>query len=133
MYQILIADDNKDFADYLATIARGQGWIPKTCSDGIELNEILNDCTEPVLLMVDINMPRMNGLEAIDGISTYDFPLRVRFMTGGGDTSMIAAKMIANARDVPVGRNVYKPIAKDSFISLLSAEMAELERAAPQA
>ncbi|NIZ61980.1 hypothetical protein DL239_13445 [Sedimentitalea sp. CY04] len=126
MYQVYIADDNTDFAEYLAAVAQREGWSSEICFNGIDLLERLPKSTGPALLLVDINMPEMDGIEAIEGIVDQDRPLRVRFMTGGGEPSLIAAKMIAKARNLMVGRNIYKPISKDSLTMLLRDEAAVL-------
>jgi len=122
MNQIYIADDNTEFGEYLAAVARMEGWIPEVCSNGVELLESLRQGRGPALLLVDINMPEMDGIEAIEGLVDQDRLLRLRFMTGGGEPSMIAAKMIAEARDLKVGRNIYKPFSKDSLTMLLRDE-----------
>ena len=80
----------------------------------------------PALLLIDINMPLLDGIEVIEGIVEQDRPLRMYFMTGGADPPMIAAKMIAKARDLPVGKNIYKPLPKDVFVSILRQEAIEL-------
>jgi CheY-like chemotaxis protein len=122
MYQIYIADDNIEFSEYLAAVSKLEGWIPEVCTNGLELLERLSKGSGPALLLVDINMPEMDGIEAIEGLVDQDRPLRLRFMTGGGEPSMIAARMIAEARDLMVGRNIYKPITKDSLTMLLRDE-----------
>mgnify|MGYP000092770796 FL=1 len=126
MYQIYIADDNIDFAEYLSAVAQREGWKSEICINGLDLLERLPKSTGPALLLVDINMPEMDGIEAIEGLVDQDRPLRLRFMTGGGEPSMIAAKMIAEARNLMVGRNIYKPISKDSLTMLLRDEAAVL-------
>ncbi|TLP55474.1 hypothetical protein FEE96_22385 [Parasedimentitalea maritima] len=50
-------------------------------------------------------MPEMDGIETIEGIVNQDRKLRLRFMTGGSEPSMIAARMIAEASDLMVGRS----------------------------
>lgn len=51
-------------------------------------------------------MPEMDEIEAIEGLAELDRPLRLRFITGGTDFAMIAAKMIAQAQSLIVGRKV---------------------------
>lgn len=126
MFQIYIADDNVDFADYLATLARQRGWSTEVCYNGTDLLDRLSMSNGPALVLIDINMPEMDGIEAIEGIVEVDRPLHMRFMTGGSDSSIVAAQMIAKARDLKVGRNVYKPLSKDNFLEILESESGAL-------
>ncbi|PYG31640.1 response regulator [Pelagimonas varians] len=126
MSHIYVADDNTEFAEFLATVARREGWTVSLCSNGIELLEKLKLEDGPAFVLVDINMPEMNGIEVIDDMSEIDRPLRVRFVTGGSDATLLAAKMIASARSLSVGRSVFKPVTLDAFRKLLKEEHAEL-------
>eukprot|EP00558_Chaetoceros_sp_UNC1202_P014333 CAMPEP_0197258006 /NCGR_PEP_ID=MMETSP1429-20130617/80684_1 /TAXON_ID=49237 /ORGANISM="Chaetoceros sp., Strain UNC1202" /LENGTH=42 /DNA_ID= /DNA_START= /DNA_END= /DNA_ORIENTATION= len=42
-------------------------------------------------------MPEKDGIEVIEGLAEIDRPLRFRFMTGGADAPMLAAKLMARA------------------------------------
>lgn len=126
MSKIYIADDNAEFAEFLATVAKRENWTVVLCSNGVELLEKLRSEDGPAFVLVDINMPEMNGIEVIDDMSEMDRPLRVRFITGGSDATLLAAKMIASARSLSVGRSVFKPVTLDSFRKLLKEEEQEL-------
>lgn len=126
MSHIYVADDNTEFAEFLATVAKREGWTVSLCSNGIELLEKLQSEDGPAFVLVDINMPEMNGIEVIDDMSEIDRPLRVRFVTGGSDATLLAAKMIASARSLSVGRSVFKPVTLDAFRKLLNEEEAKL-------
>lgn len=126
MKQLYIADDNEDFAQYLSTVAQQGGWVVNISSNGKELIENLQDGCGPAFVLIDINMPEMDGIEAIEGIVDIDRPLRIRFITGGQDSTIIAARMIASARSLEVGRSIYKPISMESFKTLLAEEIVAL-------
>ncbi|AML50447.1 response regulator [Falsihalocynthiibacter arcticus] len=126
MHSLYIADDNHDFADFIATVARQEGWKVEVCSNGYELINRLKESHGPALLFVDVNMPVMDGLEAIEGLVGLDRQLTIRFITGGEISTIIAAKMIANARDLKVGRSIFKPISKAELVTILRAESKEL-------
>lgn len=127
MNQLYIADDNTDFAKYVARVASSGGWEVETCENGRALLERLATGDGPAFLLIDINMPEMDGIEAIEGLAELDRPLRLRFITGGTDAAILAAKMIAQARNLTVGRNVYKPIGKQDLTTLLHEEAEALE------
>ncbi|MBO9464823.1 Response regulator SaeR [Pelagimonas phthalicica] len=130
MPHLYIADDNLDFSEYLETVATREGWTVSLCANGAELVASLKSGTDPAFALVDINMPEMNGIEVIDEITELNRPLRVRFITGGSDSTLLAAKMIASARSLSVGRSVFKPVSKDNFVKLLVEEAEELSKLA---
>ncbi|WP_412552355.1 response regulator [Shimia sp. MIT1388] len=122
MQKLYIADDNVEFAEYLAHVATQDGWDVQICSNGLELLESLKEGTEVALLLVDINMPQMDGIEVISGLAALKRPMRLRFMTGSGVPSMEAAKLIAQARDIDVGNNIHKPLYRDDLKDILHTE-----------
>lgn len=127
MKKLYIADDNMEFAEYLSTVAVREGWETIISENGKKLIENLKSGSGPAVVVLDINMPEMDGIEAIEIIVDIDRPLRIRFITGGQDSGIIAAKMIASARDLVVGRSIYKPITMDSIKEMLREETEALE------
>jgi CheY-like chemotaxis protein len=127
MYQLYIADDNVEFAAFLSTVAKSEGWSVEVCTNGRELIEALKDGGGPAFLVVDINMPEMDGIEVIDGLQLIDRPLRMRFITGASDSSLVAATMIATARSLEVGRSMFKPILLADFTAVLTEEKVFLD------
>lgn len=128
--RLYIADDNPDFANFCAEVARREGWTVTICADGAELVETLRNESGPALLLVDIQMPVMDGIQAIEELSSIPRDLRIRFVTGGPDSSALAARMIADARDMNVGRFLTKPLPMETLKQLLRCEMVELDNRA---
>jgi CheY-like chemotaxis protein len=126
MNQIYIAEDNPEFAEYIAKVALLEGWKVEICPNGKILSDKVREESGPAFLLVDITMPEMDGIEAIEQLVGLDRPLRIRFMTGGAAAPMLAAKMIAKARELNVGSSIYKPISKDNLTEILRQEATEL-------
>ncbi|WP_139792916.1 response regulator [Pseudophaeobacter leonis] len=126
MKQLYIADDNTGFSEYIATVASREGWLPVICVNGQDLVEQVASGSGSALLIVDIYMPEMDGIEAIEGLVDVDRQLRLRFIAGGADAPFLAAKMIAEARNLSVERNIFKPLGKNDLIALLEQEAREL-------
>lgn len=128
MPEIVIADDDAAILQVLSAFCECEGWSVRTCADGREILAALAQGRAPVLVLIDINMPVMNGIEAIEEIISVARPMRIRFMTGGEDAPMLAAKMIARARDLTVGNSIYKPISREKFVAILGDEARLLAR-----
>ena len=69
MKQILIAEDEKSLALAYKTILEKHGYKVRVAYDGEEALQIIN--SEAVdLVLLDINMPKMNGLEMLKQIES---------------------------------------------------------------
>ncbi len=62
---VLIAEDNDDVATLIQNIFENNGYIARRASDGQEALEMLMSEELPDLIISDIAMPRMDGLELI--------------------------------------------------------------------
>ena len=62
MHRVLVVDDSDDSRDLAATILDAYGFHVKTASNGLEA-VIAAHCTAPSAIVMDINMPVLNGIE----------------------------------------------------------------------
>lgn len=128
MRQLYIADSNADFANFIATVARRDGWQVEICATGRVLLDKLAASDGPACLLVDVNMPEMDGPQVIEGLAVLERPpLRLRFITTGSNTSIRAAKLLAKANRLEVDNNIYKPLPLEALKALLRSEMKALE------
>ena len=132
MRHLIIAEDDLDLLNVYRSFAEYAGWSVQVCTSGTEIKSFLSDGQDPILLLIDVNMPGKDGIEAIDDILAVSRPMRLRFMSGGDNAPMLAAKLIASARDLSVGRNIYKPISRVDFLAILEEEASILSQMAPQ-
>ena len=73
MFQILIVEDDKELSQLFQKVLEKNGYQVKSASDGALALEIL-DKEYIDLIISDIMMPVMNGLEAAHAIRTTDHP-----------------------------------------------------------
>ena len=70
MKRILIVDDEQDHRLILRTMLEASGYICEEAEDGMTALEMLSKV--PVdLVVTDLNMPRMNGLELIEMLAEH--------------------------------------------------------------
>lgn len=63
MQKILIVDDEKEIRDLIEIYLKSEGYETLKAADGVEALNILNK-EEPDLIILDIMMPKMNGIDA---------------------------------------------------------------------
>ena len=127
-YLVYIADDDLQLGRYLEKVATMCGWSASHCRDGLELVTALEMEKHPALALVDVQMPRMDGIEVISALLTFKHRLRLRFMSGGHIVDTLAAHMIANGREMSVGATIHKPMRLEELMSIFEREKAELDK-----
>lgn len=127
--RLYIADDNTDFSSFLAEVATAGGWQVSLHENGMDLLNSLKQENGAALVICDIQMPELDGMDVAYHMPTIKRYLRIRFITGGPHADALAARLIADANDLNVGRFLTKPITLSAFKEVL-AEEAKLLAAA---
>ncbi len=63
MQRVLIVDDSESVRVSLRAILEGAGFEVLESEDGLDALEVLKEQTEIDMILLDINMPAMNGIE----------------------------------------------------------------------
>jgi len=81
MQRILLAEDDDDMRRFLERELKRAGYDVVSFGNGMEAYERL--CEEPfTLLLTDIVMPEMNGIELARRAAEFDPDLKIMFITG---------------------------------------------------
>ena len=78
--KILIADDEKEIRKILKLLLEGKGYDILEAEDGERAVEVLSENSDVDLCIMDIMMPRMSGVEAVEKIRAFS-DLPVLFLT----------------------------------------------------
>ncbi|MGE5861113.1 MAG: response regulator, partial [Ignavibacteria bacterium] len=79
---ILLADDEMMLRDLLAELLESQGYNVIRVATGKEVLTVLTEELKVDLIIIDYNMPEMNGLECIRRIKELDFKMPIILSTG---------------------------------------------------
>lgn len=63
---ILVAEDNEDVRETIASVLSNEGYVVKTARDGREALQALREMPAPTLVLLDLMMPVMSGWEFLD-------------------------------------------------------------------
>ncbi len=69
---VLTVDDSKSMRELLKLALSSQGFSVSQAVDGVHGLEVLREQAPPDVIITDINMPRMNGFEFIEGVRSTD-------------------------------------------------------------
>lgn len=114
-FRILIADDEVEFASTLATRLELRGYTTEAVHSGEQALEAISRQV-PDLLLLDLKMPDLDGLEVLAKIRENNKELKVIILTGHGSFSSGNQGMALGAFDY-----IMKPVE----LNLLLEKIAE--------
>ncbi len=115
--RILVVDDEANARTALAELLRDEGYTIETAADGFKALPKLEEFA-PDLLLTDLRMPGMDGLELMRKARELDPETVVVLMTAHGAVDSAVAAMRSGAADY-----LPKPINMDELVIVLEREL----------
>lgn len=129
-FQLMVVDDWDGVADLLSSILRGCGYPCGAAYDGDEAIELARQL-RPKLIIMDIMMPRMNGIDAARRIQEEQPDCEVIFFTACSASAVLIEEALA--RGQKLGRIFAKPAhPQDLLVAIRECEAADQKRASTQ-
>ena len=97
MYRILLAEDDQVMREFLTRALERAGYAVTAVDRGTAALPLLQEETFD-LLLTDIVMPEMDGIELAQKAAELDPKLRVMFITGFAAVTLKAGKAVPQAR-----------------------------------
>jgi len=118
-FSILVADDDRGSRETMRDILADQGFRPVVAADGAEAVEIVQ--VEMIhLVMFDVNMPRMTGLEALEVVRQINAVLPAILMTADATKELLRQAFKAHVYSV-----LPKPVSKALVLHTLARALAQ--------
>ena len=113
----LIVDDSKSMRMIIAKVLREAGFEVTEAADGRQALDRLNQGEEVELILIDWNMPVMNGYDLVCAVRANALLSNIRIMMVTTETSMSNISQALNA-----GANEYlmKPFTKEVLMEKLA-------------
>lgn len=126
---IAILDDDAALGNFIAAVAGKAGYRAFTGHDGSALAGLLAE--KPEILVLDLEMADVDGIEVIRQLAEARFPGRVIIASGHSQGMLKAAKMLAEMQGLKVMATLTKPIRSDALLALLGqAQVAAAPKSA---
>jgi two-component system chemotaxis response regulator CheY len=115
---ILVVDDSETIRQSVAGVLERAGYVVATARDGVEgLQHIQN--APPSMVLLDVNMPRMNGIELLESLDVRGSGLPVVLLTTEVEPTLIARAKKAGARGWMV-----KPVDLEQVVATVRKVLA---------
>ena len=116
-YKVLIVDDSKFVKRQLSKILTSEGFeVIGTAAHGAEAVDKYKDMKEDIdLVTMDITMPGMDGITAMEKIVQFDSSARVVMVSALGKQDLVKKSFMLGASNY-----IVKPLNRDKVIERLS-------------
>ncbi|HEX9056922.1 MAG TPA: response regulator [Ktedonobacterales bacterium] len=115
MWRVLVVDDDQGIRELLRVVLEMEGYQVMTANDGAQALDLLAATDEPWLVLMDVMMPRLGGLEVCRR-------LRERGATGGRHrVALMTAGFLGDSECPPPARTILrKPFDVDAVVRLIA-------------
>ena len=120
MFNILVCDDDKEIVDAIDIYLSQEGYHILKAYDGLQAIEIMKK-EEVHLILLDIKMPEMNGIDALKEIRKFDQDIPIIMQSAYAFENDMEA-----ARQAGSNGFVTKPINIKELKSVLSSFLPQL-------
>jgi two-component system, chemotaxis family, chemotaxis protein CheY len=112
--KIMVVDDSRTVRQQIATVLTDAGYEVVEASDGVEGAEKIEATTDLAMVICDVNMPRMNGIDMLTLVkkNARHQDLVVLMLTTEGQSGPIARAKQAGAKGW-----IVKPFTPDTLLA----------------
>ena len=119
-FRVLVVDDSMFVAKQLTQILTSDGYeIVATAQDGKDgVDKYKELCPNVDLVTMDITMPRMDGITALEQIMAFDKNARVVMVSALGKEELVKKSLLTGAKNY-----IVKPLDRKKVLERISAAL----------
>lgn len=119
-FRVLIVDDSMFVAKQLGQILSSEGYeIVATAADGKEgVDKYKELCPNVDLVTMDITMPRMDGITALEQIMAFDKNARIVMVSALGKEELVKKSLLLGAKNY-----IIKPLDRKKVLERIAASL----------
>ena len=119
-YRVLIVDDSMFVAKQLGQILSSEGYeIVATAADGKEgVDKYKELCPNVDIVTMDITMPRMDGITALEQIMAFDKNARIVMVSALGKEELVKKSLLLGAKNY-----IIKPLDRKKVLERIAASL----------
>jgi two-component system response regulator MprA len=121
-------DDDEEFRSFVRRVAEPLGWRISEFPNGSGLMAAIGGSLRPDLIILDMVMPEMDGIETIGGIGATSVRCPVVLITGRLPLYTTAARELGQANDIEIVDVLQKPVSLARLRAILDPESGENAR-----
>jgi len=100
--KLALVDDDQQFVQYLETLLRSRGYEVQAFTSGTDLLQTMHSDAPPDVVLLDVSMPGMNGLETLKAVRVAHPHVQVIMLSGSQAPNTIVDAMRQGALDYVV-------------------------------
>ena len=119
-YNVLVTDDDQRIVDFLRIRLKSAGYEVSTAADGLQAIDKIR-VEEPDIILLDLNMPIMNGIETMRELRTFSSTPVIMLTAHGEDDEIV--------RGLRLGADDYlaKPFNPDELVARIESIRRRME------
>jgi DNA-binding response OmpR family regulator len=119
-YDILYVEDEYAIRKNYVKFLKKYFYNIYEADDGEKAYKIYKD-KKPKIMLVDINLPKLNGIELVKKIREYDYTTKIIMLTANADV-----ETLLEATELKLTKYLVKPVNREALKEALSSVMKEL-------